>query len=108
MIVTIFMSIGLAMVAFGIFMLIKNENTFRCQMLITEAIGLYQRDKIAKHEFDYDVEFYDEEPYDKTLWRLWDWGYTRILPPEKFEIIKPYIPKAMEDVKKWQDLLRKN
>lgn len=26
-----------------------------------------------------------------TFYRWWDWGYTRILPKDKFEIIKPYL-----------------
>lgn len=38
-----------------------------------------------------DVDYDDMENYVVTLWRLWDWGYTRILPKDKFEIIKPYI-----------------
>lgn len=90
--------IFITLMAFCVFMIAKNGNTYRCHMLITEAIGLYHLDKIAKREFDYeaDVDYDDEEPYDKTLWRLWDWGYTRILPPEKFEFIKPYIVKLKD------------
>jgi hypothetical protein len=27
-----------------------------------------------------------------VIWiRFWDWGYTRILPKEDFELIKPYL-----------------
>ena len=94
MIETIIAYVLYAMLAFGVFMLIKTENAFKCQILITHAICLYHLDKIDKCEFDYEVDYGDEEPYEKTLWRLWDWGYTRILPPEKFEIIKPYIQKV--------------
>lgn len=99
MIGTITMCISIAFFAFCIFMIIKNENAYQQHMLITYAIGLYQLDKIDKREYDYEVDFHDEEPYDKTLWRLWDWGYTRILPPEKFEIIKPYIAKVKGEKK---------
>lgn len=74
----------------GIFLLIKNEHTFRNQLIILEAIGEYSRIQISK-ELDFEVELIDMEPYAKTLFRLWDWGYTRILPKDKFEIIKPYI-----------------
>ena len=45
-------------------------------------------------QFDLDdknVSYDDMESDNKTLLRLWDWGYTRILPPEKFELIKPFI-----------------
>lgn len=41
--------------------------------------------------YAYEVSPSDMETYDSTLWRLWDWGYTRILPKEKFELVKPYI-----------------
>lgn len=44
---------------------------------------------------EWDVDYSDVEPYTKTLWRLWDWGYTRILPKEKFEIVKPFM--SMEE-----------
>ena len=79
--------------------LIKNENTYRNQTLICAAIALHHLDMIdAGHFGEYEVDFSDEEPYIDTLKRWWDWGYTRILPPEKFEIIKPYIEEAK---KRW-------
>ena len=37
------------------------------------------------------VKFGDMEYSGKTYNRLWDWGYKRILPKEKFEIIKEFI-----------------
>lgn len=33
----------------------------------------------------------DRNVFDKTLWRLWDWGYEHILPPEDLEKIRPFI-----------------
>lgn len=71
-----------------IFLLIKNANTFNNHIKIVKGIYNYRINYIYP-EVDYD----DMEDYDKTLWRLWDWSYKRILPKEKFEIIKPYIGK---------------
>jgi hypothetical protein len=31
------------------------------------------------------------ESYNKTLYRLWDWGYKRIVPKEIYDRIKDYI-----------------
>lgn len=79
-----------------ILVLIKNEITYKHQCLICDAIYLYHIDVIenTEHPHVYDVEFDDMEDYDRTFTRWWDWGYKRILPPEKYEIIKDYIPKA--------------
>lgn len=72
---------------------LKNANTAKNQMRILNAITDYQNDCIKKDMYKeaLNVSIQDKEDYDKTLWRLWDWGYTRILPKDKFEIIKPYI-----------------
>lgn len=76
----------------------KNEATFRNQVIIIEAIARH----IAECE-EFEVEplvyFYDMESYRETLYRWWDWGYTRILTPVKFEIIKPYIKEGVNDEK---------
>ena len=37
------------------------------------------------------VDFDDTEDIARTIFRIWDWGYKRILPKDKLEIIKPYI-----------------
>lgn len=71
----------------------KNMNTAKNQIRILNAITDYQDDCVKKDMYKeaLNVTIQDKEDYDKTLWRLWDWGYTRILPKDKFEIIKPYI-----------------
>ena len=70
--------------------LIKNEVTYHHHMRILKAIEEYE-----KMCFDYekmnDINCDDMENYVLTLLRIWDWGYTKILPKDKFEIIKPYI-----------------
>lgn len=68
----------------------KNLNTFKNQLLITKAIGAYRRKCIDDHE-ECVVDFDDMRDYNKAFYRVWDWGYTKILSKEKFEIIKPYI-----------------
>ena len=75
------------------FVMIRNINTFRCHNKIDTAIYEYKLVCIRNHNWGalHFVEYKDEEHYIKTFWRLWDWGYTRILPIDKFEIIKPYI-----------------
>ena len=76
--------------AFCFLLLRKNANTHKNHILINKAICVYRMICIDRGE-NAVVDHDDAEDYDKTLWRLWDWGYTRILPKEKFEIIKPYI-----------------
>lgn len=72
---------------------LKNMNTAKNQIRILNAITDYQDDCVKKDMYKeaLNVTIQDKEDYDKTFWRLWDWGYTRILPKDKFEIIKPYI-----------------
>lgn len=73
--------------------IVKNLNTYLCQDKIDKAIYEYKLMCIRNSDWDalHYVEYKDEENYIKTFWRFWDWGYTRILPKDKFEIIKPYI-----------------
>lgn len=71
----------------------KNENTHKNHKIIIDAIYDYHIDMITSEKYDQidAVDYRDMETYNSTLFRLWDWGYTRILPKEKFEIVKPYI-----------------
>ena len=73
--------------------IVKNMNTFNCYDAIGKAIYKYKTACIEECDWDalHLVEYRDMEDYNKTFWRFWDLGYTRILPKDKFEIIKPYI-----------------
>lgn len=73
--------------------IVKNINTYNNHDKIGEAIYKYKLICIQNHDWDalHRVEYKDVEDYMKTFWRFWDWGYTRILPKDKFEIIKLYI-----------------
>lgn len=73
-------------------MFIKNDITFKHHMRILNAICAYRMDCIS-NKVDALVDFSDVEDYDKTLLRVWDWSMKRILPKDKYEIIKPYIGK---------------
>ena len=72
----------------------KNLVTYACYTKITDGIFIHNMIRIHEHRFSEIIEYDDMEPYLKTLFRLWDWGYKRILPKEKFELIKPYLKKV--------------
>lgn len=70
----------------------KNKNAYNNQMKIMHAIYLYNMNEIENGVRVFsNISFEDMESYRATLLRFWDWGYTRILPKEKFELVKPYI-----------------
>lgn len=74
---------------------IKNENTHRNRLIIIHAIGDYGRYRMDNDMYNpICLKIYDYmEPYKRTLWRLWDWSYKNILPPDIYEIIKPFIKR---------------
>jgi hypothetical protein len=88
----------MAITFWGFLFIIKAENAYKNQMIIYNAI------------VDYDKYYNDcekalkllknVEDYTSTVFRLWDWGYTRILPKEDFELIKPYIQEKRNGRKK--------
>lgn len=74
---------------FLLILAIKNKITGRNREIIMCAIFVHNTKVRHEKRIDYDVM----EAYDRTWLRLWDWGYTRIVPPEVLEKIKPYIKK---------------
>lgn len=90
----------IAMLIWLILSLIRNDNTFKNQMIISNAINLYQVDMIALRNYDFEVVFEDMESYEDTYKRWLDWGYEHILPPAKYEIVKPYIAAAITQYKR--------
>ena len=40
------------------------------------------------------------ESYLKVIFRIWDWGYENILPPDKYVLIAPYIKPYKGNKKK--------
>lgn len=75
---------------FIITIFIKGMNTTEQRSVIFTAIFKYSATCI-RNRWPICVEFQDMEPYYSTLFRLWDWGYTQILPAEKYKAIEPYI-----------------
>ena len=91
------LTVILTVILFSVLLLAKNANTFRQRTLICTAVRDYRLDLIARGAYDVltdsPVDYDDMESYDRTLWRLWDWGYKRILLRDKYIYIKPYIDK---------------
>lgn len=77
---------------YALVIIAKNDCTLANRMVIIHAIHDYQVDGV-NNRTEEQVDYKDMEDYDDTLFRLWDWGNTRILPKDKFELIKPYIKK---------------
>lgn len=73
-------------------LLVKNDLTLKHRLRIIAAIRDYQISCVY-NKVDALVDFSDVEDYYKTLLRVWDWSMKRILPKDKYEIIKPYIGK---------------
>lgn len=61
--------------------------------VIIEAIYQYRIHCIEKHMFPEmdSIRYSDMKNIERTLFCFWDWGYTRILPKDKFEIVKSYV-----------------
>lgn len=73
-------------------LMMKNDVTLDKRIKIIYAIRDYQVRCLYDGTSE-EVDWSDMESYDNTLWRLWDWGYTRILPKEKYKIVEPFIAK---------------
>ena len=74
------------------FLLYRNDCVLENRIIIIDALCDYHR-CILEYGGEMLVTGADMETYKKTLRRFWDWGYTRILPHDKFEIIKDFIKK---------------
>lgn len=97
MIINIEIAILIVWMLFCVVMLVKNQVAFKQQKRIIDAVYQYNLNLIydgRRHESE--VDFDDIETFYKTLFRLWDWSYKRILPADKLEIIEPYL-KGGED-----------
>ena len=81
---------GFVYLAYVIF---KHGNTRRKRAKIYNAICHYQNVARSQGIFKVKVKCSDMEPIDQTEKRWWDWGYKRVLPADKYAIIKPYIKK---------------
>lgn len=76
----------ITVVIFCIYIVIKNENTYNKRYLISKAIYC-----LRIKNSNANVNYCNMEDYNKTLFRLFDWGYKDILSKEDFEVLEPYI-----------------
>ena len=84
---------------FLIYMMIKINRTCDLLEMLADAIHDYNIYQIDHHDYSTGTKApvikylrqRDKKIFNKTLWRLWDWGYERILPPEDLEKIRPFI-----------------
>lgn len=84
------------MLFYNIYMIFKNNNTFKQRRKIIKAIHTYFQSKNGIEEMDVaeiDYMYHSVEPYDDTLNRRFDWGYKNIVPPDVYEKIEPYIKR---------------
>lgn len=89
---TILLIYIISMIALGVFLHRRNYSTYKNHGIIINAIHAYKSYQIKHGNYsNLEVDYEDIEHYNKTFMRMWDWGYTRILPPEKFKIIEPFI-----------------
>ena len=79
------------------YILIRMCVAYENRAVMYESIYAYIRDMTKRGEFNYEVGYYDMEPFHATVLRLFDFGCTNILPKEQYEIIKPYIDKVKEN-----------
>lgn len=84
--------IGVMMTLMGLILFAKDRNTTKNMILIGNAILEYRVCTRVPL-----VDYKDMRPYDEVFFRFFDWGYKNILPPDKFELIKPYIAEAKKN-----------
>lgn len=75
---------------FGAFLLYRYNCVAEWTFRINFAILKYRYECLQKHVVPL-VTFYDIEDVTRTVWRFWDWNESQILPPDKYEIIRPYL-----------------
>ena len=97
------LSVLAALIFFG-YMWLKLDNATRNQLIIAAAIYLYKKDRLEQNDLAHidDVQFDDMEEFKSTVFRMTDWGLKRILPKEKYKLVKPFISRA----KKYRKLAR--
>ena len=93
------MVIVLCLLLMAVILLVKNDVTYRNMMVITNAIRDYRYEEITENNPIF-VDYDDMGSYLKVLFRIWDWGYENILPPDKYVLIAPYIKPYKGNKKK--------
>lgn len=92
MVAEIFACLWYVAIAILLYWVAHDNRALKMHDIIMRVIIDYHQACI-QHGATFNVDFSDMEDYDKTCRRWWDWSYKRILPKEKFELIKPYLKK---------------
>lgn len=86
----VFVCMVLAGVVYTVLLMIRNELAYKQFIRLTDAVYAYINECILQ-ETQPVVQFSDFADYDDIASRVWDWSDRDILPPEKYEIIKPFL-----------------
>lgn len=87
----IYLITALVVIVMFVLTVAKRNNAYRNRAIIWMAITDYRLALYSLGKKDAYVSVNDMESYEKTVFRLFDWGYKNILSPDKFEIINHYI-----------------
>ena len=79
-------------ILFSLFMIIRNEFTYYNHQKIIDAISKYNHQQILHNHYDLKLDYdTNMESYSRTIWRLWDFGCKRIVTPDIYKKIEPYL-----------------
>lgn len=86
------MVLGILAALFSGFMLIRNHFVYENHMKIINAIHEYNQEQILHNHYDLKLDYNTNmESYSRTMWRLWDFGCKRIVTPDIYKKIEPYL-----------------
>lgn len=85
----------LCIILFCVFICIRTKVAERNHKKIARAIYEYKKALLHGNlsRKKPDIDWSEMEFFDQTVKRFWDFGCTRILPKEKYELVKPFIRK---------------
>ena len=78
--------------AIGIFMLFRNEYSYKSFMRASDAIHKYSRELIDNGKYDIRINYYDlmEKEYDDLYTHVLVWGKYVGIKDEYVDLLKPY------------------
>ena len=79
---------------FSCVMHIKNEVTYKNNLIISRAIYFYNIDRISKGDIDGILSYDVIKSYDKAFINVFDWGYENLVPKDTYALIEPFIEKS--------------
>ena len=82
-----------AALLYNVYFLFKTDNTFNKRMRIADAIFNYNIKHCIGNQADR-INYGVIEPFNKTLYRWYDWSDRHIVPEEVYEKIKPYLKEV--------------